>query len=323
MSSNLVKDMDLSTRARTVLDRMQITTIEDLLRISIDELSCQHNIDTKTLEEIKTVISDLRNGAVVPKTEARYSEEQLEKMSHHSIDELGLSIRSYHFLVNHNVFYLDRVAQLLDEDPAKFNGLGHKSILEIHDSLNKWVEAFLQKESNHKDKSYHITEMANRNQIYVCPIPLTESLLDEMSFYSLEELDLSVRPYNILSRNGIETIDQLAKLKLDELGKFKSLGKIPMREIQNVLNGWINKNLHGQTLLSDESGVNVKYFQVVTDCVKLLKPICNITVGKLYHLFESEEKLELLSLDGTEESRVHNFALALSLSGLLNLLSAF
>ena len=48
---------------------------------------------------------------------------------------------------------------------------------------------------------------------------------------TLEELDLSVRSYNILKRKKIETLGDLRKLSYEELSKIRNMSRLPLREI--------------------------------------------------------------------------------------------
>ena len=240
MSKDLFKDLDLSTRARNVLGKMGINTVEDLLNVSIAELSQHRNVGNKTLEEIRTVIDSLKYDILIPK---------------------------------------------MDESQTD-----------------------------------HMKETIRNIQIYVCAIPLTDTIFDKINRHSVQELSLSARPDRVLKENGIETIGQLAKLKLDDLRNFKSLGNRSIWEIQESFNAWMNENM---LMLSVEGDIDDRYLDVVNDCVRFLKPICNITSVNLCRLLKSENKLELLSLDNTEESVVHNFKVVLSLDGLHNQLRAF
>jgi len=53
---------------------------------------------------------------------------------------------------------------------------------------------------------------------------------------SIEELDLSVRAYNCLRRHGVDTVEDLAALKEEDIIKVKNLGKKSMKEIKDKLN---------------------------------------------------------------------------------------
>jgi len=51
----------------------------------------------------------------------------------------------------------------------------------------------------------------------------------------IEDLDLSVRAYNCLKRHGVETVQDLANLKEEDIIKVKNLGKKSMKEIKEKL----------------------------------------------------------------------------------------
>lgn len=51
----------------------------------------------------------------------------------------------------------------------------------------------------------------------------------------IEELDLSIRPYNCLRRAGISTIEQLQQVPEEKLWRLRNLGRKSMEEIQSKL----------------------------------------------------------------------------------------
>ena len=51
----------------------------------------------------------------------------------------------------------------------------------------------------------------------------------------LEDLDLSVRSYNCLKRNGIKTVQDLCNMKESELMTVRNLGKKSYKEILDKL----------------------------------------------------------------------------------------
>ena len=52
---------------------------------------------------------------------------------------------------------------------------------------------------------------------------------------SLEDLDLSVRSYNCLKRNGLKTVQDLCNMKESELMTVRNLGKKSYKEILDKL----------------------------------------------------------------------------------------
>jgi DNA-directed RNA polymerase subunit alpha len=65
---------------------------------------------------------------------------------------------------------------------------------------------------------------------------------------SIEDLNLTIRPYNCLKRLGIQSIQQLTEMSKSEVEKIKNLGKKSVREITNRL-----KDL-GLSLKASKSG---------------------------------------------------------------------
>lgn len=61
-------------------------------------------------------------------------------------------------------------------------------------------------------------------------IPLSNGMEDK-----IEELDFSVRTYNILKRARIDTISQLVNCSEDELMKLRNMGKNSLKEIHDKL----------------------------------------------------------------------------------------
>lgn len=48
----------------------------------------------------------------------------------------------------------------------------------------------------------------------------------------IEELGLSVRPYHVLKRNGIDTVEQLLQLSDEQLMLFRNMGRHSLAEIR-------------------------------------------------------------------------------------------
>lgn len=61
-------------------------------------------------------------------------------------------------------------------------------------------------------------------------IPLSNGMEDK-----IEELDFSVRTYNILKRARIDTISQLVNCSEEELMKLRNMGKNSLKEIHDKL----------------------------------------------------------------------------------------
>lgn len=145
-----IEQLGLSVRTNNILHRMSIATIEELMEITIEELAGQRNCGVKTVEEVNTILSKLKEEGVPANlsTDAKLQEEiqkvelsdyQLDELSCHRIEELGLSTRPFNWLVRYGFLTLDRIAMLTNEDFGEHKGLGLKSKNEIRSSLQKWV----------------------------------------------------------------------------------------------------------------------------------------------------------------------------------------
>lgn len=51
----------------------------------------------------------------------------------------------------------------------------------------------------------------------------------------LIDTDISVRTYNILVRNGIENVDDLAKISSEEIMKWINLGRRSLEEVLQLM----------------------------------------------------------------------------------------
>lgn len=143
-----IEQLQLSVRASNVLHRMGIHSVEELVRTSVEDIAQQRNVGAKTLDEIKYVIANADR--IVEHTAKEFSneseikpaftDEQLSEMSRHSICELGLSVRPYNVLQREGYLTIDKVAQLSEADFAQMKGLGRKSVIEIKESVDSWIQ---------------------------------------------------------------------------------------------------------------------------------------------------------------------------------------
>lgn len=59
--------------------------------------------------------------------------------------------------------------------------------------------------------------------------------VDKFTNMTIDELDLSVRSYNCLRRQGFQTVQELTQISEDEMMKFRNLGKKSLKEIEDKL----------------------------------------------------------------------------------------
>ena len=153
MAETPIEQLQLSVRARNVLRRMGIYSVEELLSTPIENIAQQRNAGQKTIDEIRcaivhkdiivedVVVSEESSNYRLPENNISmsFSDEQLYEMSKHSITELGLSTRPYNILYREGYSTIEDVAQLSEADFGKIKKLGRKSAVEIQESIDSWI----------------------------------------------------------------------------------------------------------------------------------------------------------------------------------------
>lgn len=148
MAGTPLEHLPLSVRARNILHRMGIHSLEELINTPIDVIAQQRNLGTKTFDEIKSVLinsgffsgGNCEGFSFVDIEWPSFKDEQLTEMSWHSIDELKMSSRPSNALRGIGCLTIDKVAQLQETDFVKMKGLGKKSIGEIRESVGLWAK---------------------------------------------------------------------------------------------------------------------------------------------------------------------------------------
>ena len=96
--------------------------------------------------------------------------------------------------------------------------------------------------------------------------------IPEIEEIAIERLDLSVRSYNCLKINNIDTLDKLLVLDDDELYKLKNLGKKSLEEIENL----ISKVLLGEfefKSVDEDIGEDSTILEAISDKDKSIQTI--------------------------------------------------
>jgi DNA-directed RNA polymerase alpha subunit len=140
--------------------------------------------------------------------EKEHEDIKRKNMKNTDIRYVGFSLRTYRSLYKYGICTLGDIIKYTKEDLEKIRNLGVKGIEEI--------EAVLAK---------HGLELT--------PSKECENV-DEMS---LEELDLSLRSFNILIRNNIRTIGDLRNADIEDLRKLRGMGEKSISEIIDKLEG--------------------------------------------------------------------------------------
>ena len=67
-------------------------------------------------------------------------------------------------------------------------------------------------------------------------------LIEEYGCIEIEEIDLSVRSYNLLKRCGINYIEDVLRLHYEDVIRMRNMGNKSVREIQTKVNSLIRKD---------------------------------------------------------------------------------
>lgn len=151
MADTSIDSIQLSVRARNVLHRMGIHTLEELRDTPLTEIAQQRNMGAKTLDELKQIIEN--SGSVQECSSAdheevmgqqvniTFPEAQMKELSRFSIEELNLSTRPFHRLWQEGFLTIDKVVLLSEDGFIQMGGLGPKSIDEIKNAISSWLQA--------------------------------------------------------------------------------------------------------------------------------------------------------------------------------------
>ena len=144
MKNDSIKELTLSGRTYNTLMRVGITTINQLLALSIDDLESIKNLGQKGYEEIEQTI---RNIKVIDKNNLKdkfqESEQQTflgndgKRYKDVEISELQLSNRAYNCLKNNGICYLSQLLVKTEDELFQMQNMGKKSVLDVLEQVKK------------------------------------------------------------------------------------------------------------------------------------------------------------------------------------------
>lgn len=146
------------------------------------------------------------------------------------IEQLRLSVRASNVLHRMGIHTLEELIDTPIESIAQQRNIGVKTLDEIKSVLQNTGLIIEQATDGNSAESPE-------------PIGFSNEQLAEMSRHSIDELGLSVRPYNALHRAGCLTIDKVALLAEPDFAQMKGLGKKSVEEIRDSVCLWIRENI--------------------------------------------------------------------------------
>ena len=142
------------------------------------------------------------------------------------LEKLNLSVRANNVLHRMGITSVEELTETSMEDIARQRNIGVKTLAEIKSAIENTV-SIIECASIEDDKSKEFTA----------------EQLHEMSCHSIDELNLSARPYNALHQASYLTIDKVALLTDSDLAQMKKLGRKSTDEIITSVDSWIQKNM--------------------------------------------------------------------------------
>ena len=175
MNEISIDNLRLSTRSTNALKRAGILTLEQLIRLDVDDLYNIDNLGKKSVDEICSLINkknngeidisaseiEQQNGTVISKggndmlypdllinvahNQNNISVNQIayvlnnQRLSDIHIDNLSFSVRSYNALAKNNIFYLSDICKMTMSELCHMKYLGKKSIDEIIDKIREYT----------------------------------------------------------------------------------------------------------------------------------------------------------------------------------------
>lgn len=203
------------------------------------------------------------------------------------IEQLHLSVRASNVLHRMQIHSVEELIETPLEVIAQQRNIGAKTLDEIKRVLeNAGLIIEMAEDSSGED---------------IEADEFSDEQLAEMSRHSIDELNLPVRPYNALHREGHVTIDKVAMLAEPDFAQMKGLGKKSVDEIKEAVALWIQNNISFENTTPIES-LDAELQDYLQDIVTKIEPIVHIYWKQLYTHIKSEGMLEQIQSSDSESA---------------------
>ena len=228
-----------------------------------------------------------------------------------SIEKLNLSVRSINCLRCNNVKNVEQLLKLKEEDLISFRNLGSKSLYEIKEVISKILSGeietiksdimlqyeYIDQEKTLLDLFLEIDRTVSKVLIY------DKNIHEYKDDISIEELNLSVRSFNALSKTPYLSVKKILELKIDTFNKIKNLGKKSKDEIINKLIEVID------IVYSEETEENSVYNQIITDILdeyNECEVLVNINIMRENIYIALKRNNKIINLETDNEKLIYN-----------------
>lgn len=223
-----IDELDLSARARNALRRANICSVNDILNYPKENWPKVRLLGAKSMKE---VVEKIRAVGYPDFSMDPYyiSPEERSKTPVYladgvmnpeaSIDELGLSTRSYNALRHAGIHSVGDILNYPEEKWPKIENLGHRSMKEVAEKIR--TVGYPEFSTN----PYYIPPEKNPKT----PVYLADGVMNPEA--SIDELGLSARVYNTLRYAGIRSVDDILNYPEEKWPRIRNLGPKSMKEV--------------------------------------------------------------------------------------------
>lgn len=195
------------------------------------------------------------------------------------IEQLHLSVRASNVLHRMGIHSVKELVETPIEDIAQQRNIGVKTLDEIKTVLQS-VDLIMEQTDDSSNDGNETDGFSDEQ-------------LAEMSRHSIDELHLSVRPYNALHREGYLTIDKVAMLAEPDFVQMKGLGKKSVDEIKDTVALWVQENIAFESDSSQylaDANLKTLLQKISTE----LEPVAHLYWKQLYdHIIKEELSEEI------------------------------
>lgn len=267
----IIDRIGLSTRSSNALSRAGIRTVGQMLEQTEESLSNIRNMGQKSVEEVLHKIGEYQyyvQTGIIPRptdsdiassarTSVNYEEwcESDEGKSyitnwlnekHVRISALDLlSARAYNCLLINGVKELSQILFLSSDELMQFRRMDLSSTNEIRRMCRAYLkdnEKSILDDLKNEQEAYHNQEQSIINLLFDNGQMERALQYIRANDIEVEKMGLSVRPSNVLLKNGYSQLSDFILLSKAEMQQMKGMGTGSLEEIQSFVNAYLAKH---------------------------------------------------------------------------------
>lgn len=255
------EDRNLSKSSYKYLDAFGIHTKQDYLNYNLSDFIDNTTFQIESKNKIRMLyviayvtnlfnnkndfLNDLSEYSVYNLDLDLYTLETIQKMVIRSLDEL-------YCVTNSGIFMLENVEE--------------KVINIVQEKLDEWLRKHNKVETTIHFNNSKILEMYIENHLVKSDI-LAKDIVNELSHYPIEVLELSRMTRNALRRNHIDTLLDLLDIRTDS-SPGRGIGKKSLAEEYGKFTEWLNENNIVLELEGSATSIEMQEYEKIKDRFK-------------------------------------------------------